>query len=52
MKFTFHASAQCIKHESALQILIARRNMRQHRAETRFAVLRTIGALRLLRSVA
>lgn len=53
MTHTFHASAQCIKHESALQILIPRRNARafETRAATRFAILRTIGALRILRGM-
>lgn len=54
MTTTFHASAQAIKAESALAILIPRRNVRawELRADTRFAIRRTIGALRLLRSVA
>lgn len=52
MTFKFHASADAIRAESALAILIPRRNVRQHRAATRFAILRSIGALRVLRSVA
>lgn len=51
MSLTFHASADAIRVESVLSILIARRNMRQHRAETRFAIRRYVGALRVLRSV-
>jgi hypothetical protein len=51
MTTSFHANAQAIRAESALSILIPRRNVRSHRAATRFAILRTIGALRILRSV-
>ena len=39
--------------ESALAILLPRRNHpAAQRSETRFAIARTVGALRLLRSVA
>ena len=51
MTTTFHASAQAIRVESSLAILIARRNMHAHRSETRFAIRRYVGALRVLRSV-
>jgi hypothetical protein len=49
----FHASAQAIRVESSLAILIARRNMRDPstRADTRFAIRRYLGALRILRAV-
>jgi hypothetical protein len=51
---SFHASAQAIRVESSLAILIARRNSYGSavRSDTRYAIRRYIGALRLLRSVA
>jgi hypothetical protein len=54
MTTQFHASAQAILAESALAILIPRRNVRawELRSETRLAIRRAIGALRILRSVA
>lgn len=53
MTIQFHASANAIREESALAILIPRRNVRaaELRSATRFAILRGIGALRALRSV-
>jgi hypothetical protein len=44
-------NAQAVRLESSLAILIARRNVREHRADTRFVIRRTVGALRVLRSV-
>ena len=51
MTSTHPAQAQAVRIESYLSILIARRNMRAHRQETRYSILRAIGALRLVRCV-
>jgi hypothetical protein len=51
MTTKFHASAQAIRVESSLAILIARRNARHElRSDTRYTIRRYIGALRVLRS--
>jgi hypothetical protein len=50
MTTQFHASAQAIRVESSLAILIARRNHHELRSDTRYAIRRYIGALRVLRS--
>lgn len=54
MTTSFHASAQAIRAESYLAVLIPRRNSYAPsvRAETRYSIRRYVGALRLLRSVA
>lgn len=53
MTSTFHASAQAIRVESSLAILIARRNSYapELRCDTRYAIRRYVGALRILRAV-
>ena len=53
MTTTFHASAQAIRVESSLAILIPRRNVRSVdvRSDTRYAIRRYLSALRVLRSV-
>jgi hypothetical protein len=51
MTYQFHASAQAIRVESSLAILIARRNVRANKADTRHTIRAYVGALRVLRSV-
>jgi hypothetical protein len=45
------AAARIVRHESALAILIAHRNMSAHRDSTRFCIRRHIAAVRVLRTL-
>lgn len=52
MTTTHPAAARIVRHESALTILIVRRNLREHRHETRFCIRRHVAAVRVLRTLA
>jgi hypothetical protein len=47
----FDRHSQGVQIASYLAIMLPRRNVRANRADTRFCILRAIGALRALRSV-
>ena len=51
MTMTHPSAARIVHHESALAILIARRNVRPYRAETRHCIRMHCSAVRVLRSV-
>ena len=51
MTTAFSAQDRIVRVESSLRIMIPRRNVSAWKADTRFTILREIGALRVLRSV-